>query len=204
MAGMSEDVGTEGYLSQMQTNFFGPLNVTNAFLPHMRGRRDGRIVFIGSRSSWKAHIPMYGPYAASKAALNAAAEALSAELVPFNVRVISILPGALRTSNWTNMTLLPSSPSSSLSSVREAYATTRDASIAHMSTLHGKQKGDPALAAEAIVDVVRGEGSAAGRAWPEMLVLGEDAELDIKEKCRSVEVNLEEWKDVTKGIAFEG
>lgn len=72
-----------------------------------------------------------------------------------------------------------------------------------MSTLHGKQKGDPALAAEAIVDVVRGEGSAAGRAWPGMLVLGEDAEVDIKEKCKSVEGILEEWRDITRGIAFK-
>ncbi|TDL27961.1 short-chain oxidoreductase [Rickenella mellea] len=203
MVGISEDVGSEGYLIPMQTHFFGPLNVTNAFLPHMRERRDGCIVFIGSRSSWKSHLPMYGPYAASKAALNAAAEALSAELVPFNIRVLSVLPGALRTSNWPNLTVLPSSRSSSLSSVRDAYGPMRDATLAHMSTLHGTQPGDPALAAEAIVDVVRGEGAAAGRAWPGMLALGEDAEGDIREKLGSVEGNLNEWKDVTRGITFK-
>jgi NADP-dependent 3-hydroxy acid dehydrogenase YdfG len=40
----------------MNTNFFGSVNVTNAILPHMRGRREGQIVFIGSRSVFRNQI----------------------------------------------------------------------------------------------------------------------------------------------------
>lgn len=41
-------------MAQFQTNFFGLMNVTNAVLPHMRERRAGTIVQMGSRSAWKA------------------------------------------------------------------------------------------------------------------------------------------------------
>lgn len=48
----------EGFRKQLDTNFFGPMNVTNAFLPYMRERRMGTIVFIGSRSSWRTDVPV--------------------------------------------------------------------------------------------------------------------------------------------------
>ncbi|KAF8268959.1 hypothetical protein EI94DRAFT_1726520 [Lactarius quietus] len=51
------------------TNFVGVMNVTNAVLPHMRSRREGSVVFIGSRSAFRNQIEVW-PYAASKAALH--------------------------------------------------------------------------------------------------------------------------------------
>ena len=45
-------------MRQFKTNFFGPINLTNAFLPYMRRQREGAIVFIGSRSSWRARVPV--------------------------------------------------------------------------------------------------------------------------------------------------
>jgi len=43
-------------MRDMKTNFVGPMDVTNAILPHMRMRRDGTIVFIGSRSAYRSQM----------------------------------------------------------------------------------------------------------------------------------------------------
>lgn len=43
----------EGFMEQYKTNVFGVINVTNAFLPHMRQRGEGTVIVIGSRSGWK-------------------------------------------------------------------------------------------------------------------------------------------------------
>ena len=43
-------------MNDMNTNFVGPINVTNAVLPSMRERRNGTIIFVGSRSSYRTSI----------------------------------------------------------------------------------------------------------------------------------------------------
>lgn len=43
-------------MRDMKTNFVGPMNITNAILPHMRMRRDGTIVFVGSRSAYRSQM----------------------------------------------------------------------------------------------------------------------------------------------------
>lgn len=65
-----EEGGSLAAFTQFQTNLFGVLNVTNAVLPHMRERRSGTVVIIGSRSAWRAEVSPAGLYAASKAAVH--------------------------------------------------------------------------------------------------------------------------------------
>lgn len=55
----------------------------------------------------------------------------------------------------------------------------------------------------AVADIVRGEGVAKGRAWPKYLVLGSDAEANVREKCAMMLNVLDEWKDVTRGVGFD-
>ena len=43
----------EGFMIQYKVNVFGVVNVTNAFLPYMRARKEGTIVMMGSRSGWR-------------------------------------------------------------------------------------------------------------------------------------------------------
>jgi hypothetical protein len=71
--------------------------------------------------------------------------------------------------------------------------------------ISGTEKGNPdkRLKLEAIVDVVRGEGVGKGRPWPGYLVLGEDAEVDVKAKCKKVLDVLDEWVDVVRGVNFD-
>lgn len=64
----------------------------------------------------------------------------------------------------------------------------------------GKQPNDPLKSMTALADVVRGEGVAKGRPMPLWLLLGKDAEEDMREHIRQRSENLEEWKDVTTSV----
>ena len=67
----------------------------------------------------------------------------------------------------------------------------------------GKQPGDPVKAMNALADVVRGEGLAAGRKMPLWLVLGTDSEQDLRASIAEKTANLEEWKDVSRSCAVD-
>jgi NAD(P)-dependent dehydrogenase (short-subunit alcohol dehydrogenase family) len=84
---------------QFEVNFFGALAVTQAFLPLLRARGSGRVVFVGSISG-RLTPPLLGPYSASKHALRAASNALRLELAPAGIRVSLIEPGSVKTPIW--------------------------------------------------------------------------------------------------------
>lgn len=94
--GALEDVRPDELRAQLETNVIGAHRVTRAVLPAMRARRRGRVAFLGSLSGLVA-LPMMAPYHASKWALEALAESLRYELVPFGIRVVLIEPGPYRT-----------------------------------------------------------------------------------------------------------
>jgi NAD(P)-dependent dehydrogenase (short-subunit alcohol dehydrogenase family) len=75
-----------------ETNTFGAMAVTHAFLPQFRQRKAGVIVNVSSGTTLQA-LPMLAVYTASKAAINAFTESLALELQPFNVRVSLVIPG---------------------------------------------------------------------------------------------------------------
>lgn len=55
---LNQNYRVQGYTHIMQINFFGVINVTNAFLPHMRERKSGTVVIMGSRSAFTPHVPV--------------------------------------------------------------------------------------------------------------------------------------------------
>ncbi|KAG1745625.1 hypothetical protein EDB19DRAFT_454290 [Suillus lakei] len=194
LLGILEECGVDKMISQFRPNVFGVLDVTNAALPYMRERRSGTIVNIGSRSAWKPEITGLGAYASSKAAVHGMAETLSVELAPFNIRVLIVEPGAFRTENiysnqfdtWTNP--IPD------------YDEARAECVVRCGAINHNQPGDPMKGMKVVVDVVRGEGVAAGREWPLYLVLGGDAERDIRNKCMTMLKHLDEWQDVIRDV----
>jgi NAD(P)-dependent dehydrogenase (short-subunit alcohol dehydrogenase family) len=107
IAGPLEFVPIEELRRQLEVNFVGQLAVTQACLPLLRRARAvpdadfraGRIVFMSSISGRNA-LPFTGAYAASKYALEAAADALRVELLPFGLRVVLIEPGMIATPIW--------------------------------------------------------------------------------------------------------
>ncbi|KAI0086748.1 hypothetical protein BDY19DRAFT_958428 [Irpex rosettiformis] len=197
--GIAEEVGAAGFLKQFQTNFFGAINVTNAFLPYMRAAKSGTVVFIGSRHAWMTRNPTLRPYNSSKAALHAYAETLQNEIKQFGIRVFIAQPGAHRTD------VITTSISNNLTREKiPDYEDMRAALAARYWKQNGMQPGDPEKAMSAVVDVVRGEGVAEGRTMPLWLVLGTDAEQDLRDFCADRLKNLDEWQDVTRGCAVNG
>ena len=81
-----------------EVNFFGPLAVTQVFLPLLRQAR-GRIVNVSSTATL-AVAPFHGPYTASKFSLNGLSHALRLELKPFGIQVSIMICGSIRTPIW--------------------------------------------------------------------------------------------------------
>lgn len=107
VAGPLEFLPIHELRDQMEINFIAQLVITQTFLPLLRRSRAGpdadyrcgRIVFMSSVSGRSA-LPFTGAYAASKHALEAAADALRVELIPFGLRVALVEPGVIATPIW--------------------------------------------------------------------------------------------------------
>ncbi len=96
--GPIEYLPSEEWRAQFEVNVIGQVAVTRAALPLVR-QGGGRIVFMGSTAGRLAP-PLFGPYSASKFALEGIAECLRHELHPWGIPVVLIEPGAVRTSIW--------------------------------------------------------------------------------------------------------
>jgi NAD(P)-dependent dehydrogenase (short-subunit alcohol dehydrogenase family) len=99
--GPVETMTLEDYELAMRTHFAGPLYTTLSTLPHMKARREGRIVNITSIGG-KTPAPHLLPYTASKFALVGFSEGLRAELVKDNIFVTTVVPGLMRTGSPRN------------------------------------------------------------------------------------------------------
>ncbi|KDQ49764.1 hypothetical protein JAAARDRAFT_42602 [Jaapia argillacea MUCL 33604] len=189
-AAILEDQSPEETLQQMNTNILGPLNVTRAFLPYMRERRVGTIIWIGSLGGWMS-FPLCGAYCASKYAMRGVSQALHTEIAPLGLRSICIELGNYRTE------FLSPSHRAPLRQKIEDYKEMAEAGDAFVSGFHGKEPGSPAKATSIIVDIVRGEGMAEGKDVPLVLSLGRDCYGGVKKVCEDTLRRLEEWKEVS-------
>ena len=95
IAGPVELVPRDQWQKQFDVNVFGMVSVTQGFLPMLRQRR-GRIINISSASSSLA-LPMIGPYASSKYAVEALSDSLRRELRRSGIKVVIICPGQTAT-----------------------------------------------------------------------------------------------------------
>ncbi|KAK3493492.1 hypothetical protein B0T13DRAFT_403286 [Neurospora crassa] len=145
-----EDLGYDGFVRQFETNVFGLLKVTNAVLPHMRERRSGTLVFMGSLSGWKGN-EFCGAYAGSKFAVEGMVEALQKEVEQFGIRTLLFEPGQFRAN------LLSHSPVFAHVSKIDDYKEAWEMTLRSYADVDSKRRGDPAKAVEIIMDVVREE-----------------------------------------------
>ncbi|WP_099037738.1 SDR family NAD(P)-dependent oxidoreductase [Mycobacterium neglectum] len=98
VGGAMETLSSDEWRKQLEINVIGALAVTRAVLPRLRKSR-GRIVFISSVNG-RMSMPLVGAYAASKFALEAAADALRMELTPWKIRVVVVEPAQTDTDMW--------------------------------------------------------------------------------------------------------
>jgi NAD(P)-dependent dehydrogenase (short-subunit alcohol dehydrogenase family) len=166
-----------------ETNFFGALRLMRSVLPVMRQQGSGHIVNLSST----AGLVGFGGsslYCGAKFALEGTSEALAKEVKPFGIKVTLIEPGAFRT-RFNGRSLAVAKRSI------DAYATMSSAALQWFKQMDGQQPGDPAKAAQAIIQAVESPHP------PMRLALGTDAMSLIQEKLEWVKTDLDAWQPVT-------
>lgn len=127
-------------------------------------------------------------------------DALAAEVAPFGIRVLTLLPGGFYTTGGVKETPTLNTLATDYPGYRPIsdYDAPRAQAKRMLKSLPGTQPGDLAKFAQVLVDVVKGEGVWEGREWPEgsRLVIGSDSERVIKTKIASMEKGMRDYKDV--------
>jgi NAD(P)-dependent dehydrogenase (short-subunit alcohol dehydrogenase family) len=144
-AGYFENISPDHFRAQMETNFFGPLNITRAVLPIMRAQRSGQVITVTSLAGLIGQ-EFVAAYAASKFALEGWMQSLRFDVAPFGIRTMAVEPGFFRTE------LLVEGASTIWPALAvEDYAERTQQTIAAWSGMNGLQGGDPAKLAAAMV-----------------------------------------------------
>ena len=143
-AGFFEEITPDDFRAQVETNLFGPLNVTRAVLPVMRAQRAGLVVTISSTAGLIGQ-EFCSAYAASKFALEGFMESLAPEVAPFGIRTMVVEPGFFRTDLLT-----PESTSYAESTIDDYTERTKQ-TVEAWNGMNGRQGGDPAKLATALI-----------------------------------------------------
>ncbi|KAI0043730.1 short chain dehydrogenase [Auriscalpium vulgare] len=191
---LEEHTPEETY-DHFNTNVFGALNVARAFLPFMRPRHTGTVVWLGAIVSWRNPFTC-GIYAAAKASVRSLSETLNQEISPLGLRSIVVEPG------YTRTPFLSEARIGAYESRIEDYRKLTETSDGLFRWSSGKQPGDPARIVEVVVDFVRGEGAAAGKEVPLVLSLGSDTVQTTREVCEATVKRLGEWEEVFSSTDF--
>jgi NAD(P)-dependent dehydrogenase (short-subunit alcohol dehydrogenase family) len=145
-AGFFEELTPEQMDRQLTTTLVGPMNVTRAVLPVMRRQRSGHVITISS-SAGLAGFEFGTAYAASKFGVEGWMESLRPEVAPFGIHATIVNPGYFRTELLT-----PQSTKYAETAIDD-YAERRAALIAAWTAQNGRQSGDPAKLAQALVTI---------------------------------------------------
>jgi len=190
-AGFFEVISPEQFRAQMETNFFGPLNVTRAILPVMRAQGSGQVITITS-SAGLVGSEFAGAYAASKFALEGWMESLRYDVEPYGITTTIVEPGFFRTellvegasSIWPELTI-------------DDYAERTAATIAFWKSMNGRQGGDPAKLAAALVTI-------AGLEQPPLRWLaGADAVATAEQKAGELLAQADAHRELSSSLDFD-
>lgn len=141
--GAVEEVSIDEVRAQMEVNFFGLLNVTQAVLPVLRQQGAGHIVQVSSVGGVAA-FPSLGAYHASKWAVEGISESLAQEVAGFGIKVTIVEPGPFGT-DWAGSSAVRATPQPHYEPLRQAMASQQ---------LPPEMIGNPAAAGAALLQVV--------------------------------------------------
>jgi len=187
-AGFFEEISDAQFRAQMETNFFGPLNVTRAVLPVMRAQRSGKVVTITSTAGIVGGA-FCAAYAASKFALEGWMESLRFDLEPFGISTTVVEPGFFRTellvegasSIWPELSI-------------DDYAVRTAQTIQAWKSMNGTQGGDPAKLAEALVQIVALDPP------PLRWIAGADAVAAVEQKAHELLAQADAHRDLSSSL----
>jgi NAD(P)-dependent dehydrogenase (short-subunit alcohol dehydrogenase family) len=188
IAGAIEETTEAEFRPVFETNVFGLIRVTRAFLPYLRKQRSGHILNLSSIGGVTAS-PGWGYYQSTKFAVEGLSEALAAELAPLGIHVTIIEPGPFRTD------FLGRSGVAAAQRIPD-YDITAGNARQYLDTQSGKQKGDPLRAAHAMMQVVESPNP------PLRLLLGVIALQRLRAKLDNWRQEIAAWEPTTVGADF--
>jgi NAD(P)-dependent dehydrogenase (short-subunit alcohol dehydrogenase family) len=186
--GAIEEVSEAEFEPMFQTNIYGVIRTTRAFLPHFRQRRSGHILNFSSIGGLIGAAG-WGYYNTTKFAVEGFSEALAAESKPLGIQVTAIEPGPFRTDFLGR--------SGKLAKVElPEYTETAGKAREYLKTQSGKQPGDPQRAVEAVIEVVNSPEP------PVHLILGKVALTRFRDKISRWQEEIAAWEKVSNEADF--
>jgi NAD(P)-dependent dehydrogenase (short-subunit alcohol dehydrogenase family) len=190
-AGFFEEMNPQDWRAQIETTLFGPVNVTRATLPQMRAQRAGLVVTVSSTAGIVAEGDFLTAYASSKAGVEGFMEALAPEVAPFGIRTMLVEPGFFRTELLT-----PQSTRFAEPSIKD-YAERTQATVDGWRSMDGKQGGDPAKLADALVQVIALDEP------PVRFAAGADAVGAFERKAQTLLDQADAHRELSSSLAHE-
>jgi NAD(P)-dependent dehydrogenase (short-subunit alcohol dehydrogenase family) len=189
-AGFFEEISPEDFRAQVETTLFGPMNVTRAVLPLMRAQRSGLVVAISSTAGIVGQ-EFCAAYAAAKFGVEGWIESLTPEVAPFGIRTMLVEPGFFRTELLT-----PESTNYAEPSIDD-YAERTNQTVAAWNAMNGRQGGDPAKLANALVQLASQDEP------PLRWVAGADAIATVEQKAKEMLAQADAYRELSSNLAHD-
>ena len=189
-AGYFEEVSPQQFRAQIETNLFGPLNVTRAVLPVMRKQRSGHMVTITSLAGLIGQ-EFASAYAASKFGLEGWMESLRFDVAPYGIKTTIVEPGFFRTELLEEASTIW--PELSIDDYAERTAPT----TAAWQSMNGKLAGDPAKLAKALITVIDGPEP------PLRWIAGADALPAVEQKANKLLAQVDAYRELSSSLAHD-
>ncbi|HEY9423558.1 MAG TPA: SDR family NAD(P)-dependent oxidoreductase [Microterricola sp.] len=190
-AGYFENTSPAQLRAQMETNFFGPTNVTRAILPIMRTQRSGQVITITSAAGLMGQ-EFVAAYAASKFALEGWMESLRYDVERFGIKTMAVEPGFFR----TELLVEGSStiwPELDIEDYAELTAQTIDA----WKRMNGLQGGDPKKLGRALVAL-----SDSGE-LPLRFLAGADVMAGEEQNLATIRGQIDAHRELSSSLSFD-